>query len=76
MVFLEVAPGGEALYRQATQADNLFRGFFDELPSDDEFPPGDVSLLTRFHDFVHPRKILIGGNSRVLGYELIEVVFC
>jgi len=48
-VFLEVAPGDEALYRQATQVDNLILGFFNELLGGDEFPPGDTSLLTRFH---------------------------
>jgi len=76
MVFLEAAPGGEALYYQATQADNLILGLFNELPGGDEFSPGDASLLTRFHDFVHLGRILIGGNSRVSGYEIIEVVLC
>jgi len=64
------------MFHQATQVDNLFLGFFDELPSGDEFPPGDTSLLTRFYDSVHPGEIPIRVNSRVYGYEMIEVVFC
>ena len=43
--FLEEPPGGEALYRQATQACNPFLGFYDELPGGDEFPLGDTSLF-------------------------------
>jgi len=39
----EGPPGGEALYRQATQTDNYFWVFFDELPDGDEYPPGDAS---------------------------------
>jgi len=39
----EGPPGGEALYRQATQTDNDFWFFSDALPGGDEYPPGDVS---------------------------------
>jgi len=41
----EEPPSNEALYRQATQACNPVLGFPDELPSGDEFPPGDASLF-------------------------------
>jgi len=41
----EEPPGGEALYRQATQACNPFLGFSDELPGGDEFSPGGASLF-------------------------------
>jgi len=43
LCFLEAVPGGEALYRQATQACNPFWVLPDELPGGDEFLPGDAS---------------------------------
>jgi len=42
---LEESPDSEALYRQATQACNLFLDFSNELPGGDEFSPGDASLF-------------------------------
>jgi len=43
--------GGEALYRQTTQACNLVLGFLDELPGGDEFLPGSVGLFNSIYDF-------------------------
>ena len=43
MGYHEGPPGGDALYRQATQTDNDFWVFPDELPGGDEYPPGDAN---------------------------------
>jgi len=44
-------PGGEALYRQATQT-CPFLGFYDELPGGDEFLPGGTGLFGLNYDIL------------------------
>jgi len=57
---LEEPPGGETLYRQATQASNPNLWVFDEMLGDDEYslgntnPFGSIFMVLRFwSDFDH-----------------------
>jgi len=52
-VFPRGSTGGEALYRQATQACNPVLGFPDELPSRDEFLLSGTGLVDLIYDIMY-----------------------